>query len=460
MHHLTPDPVRKKRKYTYFYLALVSIISSFIVASIIYMINTYWYQLSKETRYQKSSNALYQKISSVPARNLNLYLQEIRLLLNSADEKTAVNVIQNRGVIVQLNNKTMNEYPNSNYLFDSKKFDVIIDNKPYEVIYSYKKRLGNTLFKDLLVAITFAYSSDSKAWWQKRLYKKSFIFYSYFILILLVSIVYSLFFYKRVLVLHIEENEITELLNRVTSSLIQENVNQAKVHDEVVVKIEQEYQEKLAQHKQYLLNNEKQNVYNNKVVSEIETAYESKIDRVREEVLDNIKQVDSINDSEHIQELISTLQNANQTVCILSGWMSSKVITYEMTKIFEQALERGVNIYIGFGWGSTVNDCDSLNTMYKTNQNALKIMFNMQRKYNHTGGAGRLYIGYFPTHQKILLQDDDFIICGSNNWLSNAEFKNHETSVKVYSKDLIVSERHRIKGLVERYEISYCSGTL
>jgi hypothetical protein len=39
-------------------------------------------------------------------------------------------------------------------------------------------------------------------------------------------------------------------------------------------------------------------------------------------------------------------------------------------------------------------------------------------------------------HETILVVDKDYIICGSNNWLSNRKFQNKERSIELFDKDI------------------------
>ena len=93
----------------------------------------------------------------------------------------------------------------------------------------------------------------------------------------------------------------------------------------------------------------------------------------------------------------------------------------------EQALNSGVKIFIGFGW----EDSKGQHANNQSTQAAFNNLLNVSSKFQ-----GQLIIGKFATHEKIIVKDDDYIIIGSNNWLSNSMFKNSERSLLLFSSDL------------------------
>jgi phosphatidylserine/phosphatidylglycerophosphate/cardiolipin synthase-like enzyme len=84
---------------------------------------------------------------------------------------------------------------------------------------------------------------------------------------------------------------------------------------------------------------------------------------------------------------------------------------------------------------------------------ALSDLRSLQQKAERYGYRGRIQIGKFPNHEKILVVDDDFVVCGSNNWLSNTGFRNSERSVVVRSPDFARVERERVSKLVSEHPV-------
>ena len=434
--------MKKKRVLTSFYLFVISILFSFLVASVIYLVNTYWYQASKATKAEQTSNGIYQNLRNVQQTNQAKYLEKFNNIVMKSNEKILIELYDSQNnPFATIQNKTMSEFPNSNYFLEKKQTEIFIHGQSYTMNYMYKKRVGNTLLKDLFVASTFSFSANKKAWWEKRLYKKSFVFYSYFLFILIVNLLFSYIYNREISKVRMEEIELGSLLEQYKANEYDQEIKRDNHYNEVVLQIEKEYREKIEKVR---------NKYRDKSKKNITKSYES--------LEPTIDKVDSINGKEHITELINTLVDAKESVYILSGWVSSYVITPEMIKVINNALDRGVDIYIGFGHGSIAGVCENLSGMQKPQQDGINALFKILKQNKSTGQKGTLLIGYFPTHQKILIKDDYFIICGSNNWLSNGIFKNYETSFKVYSKQLIVSEKIRIKDLVEKHEVSHCDG--
>ena len=318
--------------------------------------------------------------------------------------------------------------------------------------------------------MTFALSENDKAWWERRLYKKGFVFYSYFLLILFVSVLSSYAYNRIINKFEMEDYELNALLENYR---IKNNDND-EYYDEIVTKIEQEYQNKIQNIRdKYSHRIKHKNIakdeYNKRELDQIKKEHIRQLEEMEVKYKKNLEKqtslkrvepvvtrVDSINGFEHITELKNTLQNSSHSVFILSGWVTSFVMTPEMIKIFNDALGRGVDIYIGFGYGSIAGTCHKLRALNPEQRAGVEALLAIKRRNKRNGIKGTLNIGYFPTHQKILLKDDEFVICGSNNWLSNAFFNNHETSFKVFSKQLLTSERERIKALVMEYEIHRC----
>jgi len=138
--------------------------------------------------------------------------------------------------------------------------------------------------------------------------------------------------------------------------------------------------------------------------------------------------------NQHSQILLDTLKNANKRVCIISGWISHYVVDSLFCDLLSKALERGVDIYIGYGWQDSTGK-------HNSSEKALMRLRSLSQKF-----AGSITIGEFPTHEKLLVKDNDYVIYGSNNWLSNKKFKNSERSIIQYSRELAEKEaNHAIK---------------
>jgi len=130
-----------------------------------------------------------------------------------------------------------------------------------------------------------------------------------------------------------------------------------------------------------------------------------------------------IKGTQHIHELKEAIASATNNLCILSGWISSNVIDNHLITQLKQAAQRGVCIYIGYGW----IDSSGRHSESETTLLAERKLRDLQTEY-----PTQVFVGKYANHQKILIKDEEYIIIGSNNWLSNSTFRNNEISIKSY----------------------------
>lgn len=147
----------------------------------------------------------------------------------------------------------------------------------------------------------------------------------------------------------------------------------------------------------------------------------------------------------HRRELSAAARDASQELVILSGWITSSVVNDRFVRTLEEAIHRGVKIYIGYGW----EDSSGSHSESSSSADAIFRLHALKKK-----NPNAIHIAKFANHQKILIKDSDYIICGSNNWLSNNAFRNSEISMKIYSPSLASSESERFKREVEQGEIA------
>ena len=154
---------------------------------------------------------------------------------------------------------------------------------------------------------------------------------------------------------------------------------------------------------------------------------------------DNPDRIEKIRGKNHLVTLESAIVDSQSTLYILSGWVSSAIIKGHVVSLIKKALERGVNTYIGYGY--------EFKGEHKRSKNAEEALKTLEQIKIEADSRGKLYINEFPNHEKIILVDNKYIICGSNNWLSNRYFFNSENSYKIFDQQLVISEGSRIKEL-------------
>ena len=155
----------------------------------------------------------------------------------------------------------------------------------------------------------------------------------------------------------------------------------------------------------------------------------------------NPKDIEVIDtNAEHREFLINALDEAKIQIIILSGWANSYVLNLDFRKKLKEALTRGVNIYIGYGYksyGQTI--------LKKHEEEAKRDLEDLQQWCKSQDTKGELFVNYYPNHSKILIFDYFFAINGSFNWLSNSGgAENEERSWVVYDKKFIESESELI----------------
>jgi hypothetical protein len=117
--------------------------------------------------------------------------------------------------------------------------------------------------------------------------------------------------------------------------------------------------------------------------------------------------VRSVETYEHPKLLREALLSARERLLLISPWLKAGVVDDGFMDLLEAALERGVNVYIG--WGMSSNETDSPDADPKV----LQRLTELSRKQ-----PGFEFKRLGNTHAKVLLCDDRFVVVTSFNWLS------------------------------------------
>ena len=142
----------------------------------------------------------------------------------------------------------------------------------------------------------------------------------------------------------------------------------------------------------------------------------------------------------HRQTFLQTLDDAEKQIIILSGWIMDFSVNKEFRLKLQDCLERGVDIFIGYGYKSPST------VVYKETVNeATKHLKSLQEWAAKKKTKGILEIFHYPNHSKILICDNNYAINGSFNWLSNGGgTENEERSWIIYNKKFIQNETKSI----------------
>jgi len=138
---------------------------------------------------------------------------------------------------------------------------------------------------------------------------------------------------------------------------------------------------------------------------------------------------------EHRKFLLKTLNQANKTIIIFSGWLTDYSVNDEFRTKVKSCLNRGVDIIIAWGYKKS----GSISSEQKNaGEKSIK---ELQERTSLNKTKGTLETFYFTNHSKILICDTQYAVMGSFNWLSNSGGStNEERSWIVYNKDFIQDE--------------------
>jgi phosphatidylserine/phosphatidylglycerophosphate/cardiolipin synthase-like enzyme len=145
---------------------------------------------------------------------------------------------------------------------------------------------------------------------------------------------------------------------------------------------------------------------------------------------------------EHPELIRHALRSASERIVLISPWLKSAVLDEKLLRDFASALERGVELYLGWGIGgdgATGRDADA---------EALQALGKLAEEHPnfHFRRLGR-------THAKVLVCDRNFMVVTSFNWLS---FKGDPKRTFRDERGLLVSLPEQIdeqfEELISRFE--------
>lgn len=169
----------------------------------------------------------------------------------------------------------------------------------------------------------------------------------------------------------------------------------------------------------------------------LENEYDLKFKSINQQ-----KEIKFIEDHEtHVNTLNDALSKSKHRIIILSGWVTDRVIDNTFKNLLLDALKRGVDIYIGYGYQSKIDKKISR----AEQKNAEQTLKNLQSWCSKFEPEGRLNIYNFPNHQKLLISDEKYMVCGSFNWLSNSGYSNNiELSIGVNHQETIREKAEKV----------------
>jgi len=109
---------------------------------------------------------------------------------------------------------------------------------------------------------------------------------------------------------------------------------------------------------------------------------------------------------EHPEILRKAIRDASSRLLLVSPWVRKAVVTREFARTLEEALDRGVRIFVGYGISEDKE-------FAKNDEQAVQRLEELAER-NDNFSLGLLG----NTHAKVLAVDDSFAVIGSFNWLS------------------------------------------
>jgi len=175
----------------------------------------------------------------------------------------------------------------------------------------------------------------------------------------------------------------------------------------------------------------------NIILENYEKEFSFETDEEVKEIIEEIREISNQSDTlEYImnykirEKFIDYLENAEESLYIISPWMNNYIINNEFIESFEKLLERGVKVRIIYG----ISSKDEVKEDYR-NANT----DNIAQKLKSIGEPyGDLFkISHGQTHEKLLICDRKYYINGSFNFLSysgesTGKFRNEGST---YSKN-------------------------
>lgn len=154
-----------------------------------------------------------------------------------------------------------------------------------------------------------------------------------------------------------------------------------------------------------------------------------------------------ITGDQHRTILDDAIRDAKRFLCIRSGFLSSRVLDASMSEMLANAARREVEITIEYGRLGYLQSTDSLwdrerAREHHTAEQNLKTLFNL---LNGEGIQHRLSYGPTWTHIKELAVDDEWLVVGSFNWLSNQKITRGESSLRIRDALMAGHIRHEAR---------------
>ncbi len=182
-----------------------------------------------------------------------------------------------------------------------------------------------------------------------------------------------------------------------------------------------------------------------KQIDELHASYSEQIKAI--EALNSEKHLDDqIQQSEEIRQVfMDGLKSAKTEVCIISPWVSKKLVKDTYKSCFEELAKNNVVTKIIYGYGDPASTkCLDNKRRLENSREAIK---EIKRIYQKLGKDYLLRVLESDTHDKLFIKDNEWYLIGSMNLLSSGI--DHQNDNKE-----LAEKRHNSK-TVDIYKIMF-----
>jgi len=147
----------------------------------------------------------------------------------------------------------------------------------------------------------------------------------------------------------------------------------------------------------------------------------------------------------HYDFLVNVIRKSNKSIHIVSPWIAKAVVNDEMIALIKQKINNNIQFWICFGYTKTKYTLDQVEEIVEVDK--LGDGKENLHAINKLKDALKENLKYLPPiHTKALIIDEEFMIIGSHNWLSNSGNKKgakDEISCVIIDKEMIEYVRRR-----------------
>jgi sugar-specific transcriptional regulator TrmB len=144
------------------------------------------------------------------------------------------------------------------------------------------------------------------------------------------------------------------------------------------------------------------------------------------------KKNEIITGPDHLEKFKQAINESKQELIIYSGWIGVTVMNEIKTDLID-ALKRKVTVNMLYGYDEEKKQKEEF---ARKEEAALRCLSSIKR-ISQSNSLSVIRFGEIGSHQKVLCCDDQYAMCGSANWLFNAQYTRKETTLKVFDREIV-----------------------